>query len=63
MDERYTISENDTVNVYFNTYALFDMLVLGTPAATGDSWKLIRHGTDDVIYVQTFEYMERTNQR
>jgi hypothetical protein len=59
MEEKDKIKEGDTVDVYFYRNALFELKVLGTPAATGDSWKLKKIKTGQIFYVQMFEYMKR----
>jgi len=63
MYEGYKIKEGDFVNVYLESkVAFFEYEVLGTPAATGDAWKL--KGDDgNIIYVQNYLYMEKLDER
>lgn len=53
------IKEGDLVNIYWeNLTTEFNVVVLYTPSATGDSWHLRREdGT--IIYVNSFSMMEK----
>ncbi len=57
--EENRITEGDTVHVYWDRDAEFDLKVMSVPCATGDSWHLKRPN-GELVYVQIFDKMVRT---
>ena len=57
-----SIGKGDHVRVYFAHHEPINGIVQSTPAATGDTWAIVRPAvewSDEKIYaVQQFDYME-----
>ena len=57
MDDNDRIKIGDKVTIQ-TTLLFTNMTVLGTPDATGDSWKF-KSDTDEIFYIQQYDYMKK----